>query len=133
MLLRSAGSWWRKVETFISFDLRRWLRKWSLRCGGRESEGGFEAGAVLTELRREAHDLWWCCGASAGSRDGAEDGREVVAPWCAGWMRVGGGAKQDGDGHGGSGWMRVTADWWCSGCWCVAGNGVMVMQWWPAR
>jgi len=71
----------------------------------------------------------------------------VAAPWCAdlalqrlvvagggaGWMRVGGGAKQDGDGHGGSGWMRVTADLWCSGCWCVAGNGVMVMQWWPAR
>ena len=48
----------------------------------------------------------------------------VAAPWCAdlalqrlvvagggaGWMRIGGGAKQDGDGHGGSGWMRVTAD-----------------------
>ncbi|QCE14631.1 hypothetical protein DEO72_LG11g1634 [Vigna unguiculata] len=93
--------------------------------GGRESEGGFEAGAVVTELRREARDLWWCCGASAGdggsflccccavvredggavvvrvrcengADSGEECGREVVAPWCAGWM-------------------RVTADWWCSG------------------
>jgi len=22
---------------------------------------------------------------------------------------------------------------WCCRCWCVADNGVMVMQWWPAR
>jgi len=38
-----------------------------------------------------------------------------------------------GDGDGAKeedGCAAVAADWWC---WCVAGNGVMVMQWWPAR
>ena len=46
-------------------------------CSGRESEGGFEAGAVVTELRREARDLWWCCGASVG------DGGSFLCCCCA--------------------------------------------------
>ena len=67
--------------------------------------------ALLLQMRRREDGgvvvlQWW----RAAAFSGEEDGREVVAPWCAGWMRVGGGAKQDGDGHGGSGWMRVTAD-----------------------
>ena len=60
--------------------------------------------ALLLQMRRREDGgvvvlQWW----RAAAFSGEEDGREVVAPWCAGWMRVGGGAKQDGDGHGGSG------------------------------
>ncbi|QCE14630.1 hypothetical protein DEO72_LG11g1633 [Vigna unguiculata] len=46
---------------------------------------GEDGGAVVVRVRCEN-----------GADSGEECGREVVAPWCAGWM-------------------RVTADWWCRG------------------
>ena len=46
----------------------------------------------------------------------------VAAPWLAAAATV----EEDGC-------AAIAADWWCCRCWCVAGNGVMVMKWWPAR
>jgi len=94
--------WWSVRVVAADAEARRW------RCGGSAVVARCSifrrVFALLLQMRRREDGgvvvlQWW----RAAAFSGEEDGREVVAPWCAGWMRVGGGAKQDGDGHGGSG------------------------------
>ncbi|QCD86832.1 hypothetical protein DEO72_LG3g1358 [Vigna unguiculata] len=64
----------------------------------------------------EKMEVWWFC-----------SGGVKLLPWLC-ENKLHGVVEVCGDDGNGAVLLR-----WCCRCWCVAGNGVMVMQWWPAR
>jgi len=61
-------------------------------------------------------EVWWFC-----------SGGVKLLPWLY-ENKLHGVVEVYGDDGNGAVLLR-----WCCRCWCVAGNGVMVMQRWPAR